>query len=207
MSLFARNYSLSPSATSKDNEAKTRSKGAISTEQSAGHHLEVPGSPNSALSKTRSLFSSGIKGRLPQNSLGFELAEVSHGSLPSPSMLSPLSELPALGYTPSLGLVSSTTQVPGFEISKGEASPSAKDAKIEYFTIPARKDSKHITIALDPSALSRARKTIQARRKSEAGYNTYETCMEGARGHEKKSGTYAQGSEKVSCIKRTGYIR
>jgi hypothetical protein len=204
MSLFARNYSLSPSTALTDNEAapgaNARSRGAVPTEHSAGHHLEVPGSPNSALHKTRSLFFSSTKGRLPQNSLNYELSEISHGNLLSPSMLSPGSDLPVLGYSPSFGLGNSASQVARSELSKGEPSPSANDSKIEYFTIPARKESKHITIALDPSALSRAKKTIQARRKSEAGYSTYEACMEGARGHEKKSGTYAQGSEKVRCL-------
>ncbi|KAJ9098608.1 hypothetical protein QFC21_004255 [Naganishia friedmannii] len=200
MSLFARNYSLSSSTTPEDETppgAKARFRGAVSTEQSASDHLEVPGSPNSALSKTRSLFSSALKGRRPQNSLGFELGELTLGNLPSPSMLSPRTELPVLGYTPSLGLISSATQGPHCEIVKAEPPAYIKDSKIEYFTTPARKESKHITIALDPLALSRARKTIQACRKSEAGYSTYEACMEGARGHEKKSGTYAQGSEKA----------
>ncbi|KAJ9122505.1 hypothetical protein QFC22_001934 [Naganishia vaughanmartiniae] len=198
MSLFANNYSLSPSTTPEDEAtpgAKARSGG--STQQSAAHHLEIPGSPNSALSKTRSLFSSALKGRLAPNSSAFELGEIPHPNLPSPSMLSPRTELPVLGYTPSLGLITSATQVPCPRILQAEPSPGLKESKMEYFTTPSRKDSKHVTIALDPSTLSRAKKTIQARRKSEAGYGTYESCMEGARGHEKKSGTYAQGSEKA----------
>ncbi|KAJ9106876.1 hypothetical protein QFC19_003005 [Naganishia cerealis] len=200
MSLFARNYSLSTPSAPKANETgsagvKLRSGQAVSTDHSSAHHLEVPGSP-STLNKARGLFSAGSKGRSHNSSLDIQV-DIPKGSMPSPGMLSPGSEVPVLGYTSGLGLISPATQIPSVDPIKTPSTPSAKESKIEYFSIPPRKESKHITIALDPSALSRARNMIQASRKSEIGYCTYESCMEGARGHEKKSGTYPQGSEKA----------
>lgn len=204
MSLFAKNYSLSASATYKGEEPKSPEIGNAhkprlvkqsSTSSISSRNLEVPSSPGT-FSKKLSLFSKSK--RSDHGSLGIEL-----DSMPSPGMLSHCT-VPGLAYNStgaSVGLGGLLTPdiKDGHYGSVKNRSPLRMDeSKIEYFSIPPRKASKHITIAIDQTAVIRARKAMQTQKRSEAGYETCEACMEGARGHEKKSGTYPQGSEKVS---------
>lgn len=202
MSLFAKNYSLTASVPYKGVEPKSPELGipsrrTLGKKQSLSHSslrsLEVPLSP-ATFSKAKSLFS---KPSLEDHgSLGIELGALSVNHAPSPSLLSPTTDIPRLYYVPDPAHTDPASKDDHVRFSDPSHN-SIQDAKIEYFTYPSRKASKHITIAIDSSALRRAKKEIQAQRKTEAGYSTYEACMEGARGHEKKSGTYPQGSEKV----------
>jgi hypothetical protein len=203
MSLFAKNYSLSASAVYKGEEPKSPELGNArkpslakqpSTSSISSRHLEVPSSPG-ALSKTKSLF---FKSKRHEHGLhGIEL-----DSMPSPGMLSPCT-VPGLGYnaTGAGGLltpeISPDIKDGHYGLSRAKSPLAMDESKIEYFSIPPRRESKHITIAIDETAAMRARKAMQTQKRVESGYGTYDACMEGARGHEKKSGTYPQGSEKV----------
>lgn len=197
MSLFAKNYSLSASTAYRGEEPKSPElsnapRPALtkqhSTSSISSRNLEVPPSPL-GFNKAKSLFLKAK--RNDHGGLGIEL-----DSLSSPGMMSP--SVPVLGYTASGGAVPHESKDSHTGVSQAKSPLAGDDSKTEYFSIPSRKASKHITIAVDQSALSRARRAIQIQRQSDAGYATYEACMEGARGHEKKSGTYPQGSEKVS---------
>ncbi|GHJ87346.1 hypothetical protein NliqN6_3748 [Naganishia liquefaciens] len=199
MSLFAKNYSLTASVQYQGEELQSPELGipsrrTIGKKQSLSHDslrsLEIPLSP-AVLSKAKSLFTKpSLEGH---GSLGIELDALSMDNALSSSLLSPSSNVPRLKYT------SDSTSVRQEDHVRFLKPPcnSTQDAKIEYFTYPSRKASKHITIAIDPSALKRAKKEIHAQRKIDGNYATYDSCMEGARGHEKKSGTYPQGSEKA----------
>lgn len=200
MSLFAKNYSLTASATYHGEEPKSPEVGATSKRvlgkrqslsNSSLRNLDVPLSP----AGLKSLFS-----KTPQQnhgSLDIELGALSVNHMPSPRRVSSTSDVPTLGYSSGPALENSDTKDGhvGFTTAK---SPLPVKEAVEYFTRPSRNGSKHITIAVDPSAFSRTKKETQSQRNSGGGYSTYEACMEGARGHEKKSGTYPQGSEKVS---------
>jgi hypothetical protein len=205
MSLFAKNYSLSAPAIYKGEEPKSPELGngnahsrtlvpQRSISNISSRNPEAPSSPPS-FSKAKSLFlKSKRSDHGPLTSpLGIELDSL----MPSLGMLSPCT-VPELGYSAGSLLTPGVNGHPGAMRTR---SPLAVDeSKIEYFSIPPRKASKHVTIAIDQTAVIRARKAIQVQKRTEAGYGTYEACMEGARGHEKKSGTYSQGSEKVSCF-------
>jgi hypothetical protein len=203
MSLFAKNYSLTASATYHGEEPKSPEIGAFSKRtigkrqslsNSSLRNGEVPMSP-SALSKAKSLFSKTH--HQTHGSLDIELGALSVNHMPSPRRLSSSGEVPTLDY--SSGPVQEDPVMKDGYVSftTSKSPPPVKEA-VEYFTRPSRNGSRHITIAVDPSAMSRAKKETQSQRNSGGGYSTYEACMEGARGHEKKSGTYPQGSEKVS---------